>query len=47
MQLISDYCTEVTTIVHETDIEKSVIHNHLSDLIEKIIALYGGALLIK
>jgi hypothetical protein len=47
INLFNQYYTEMVNFVKDSDLNKSHLHDQLADILERIIALYGGDLLLK
>ena len=46
LQIFNQFFDRMITFVKDSELKKSQLHDHLSSLFERIIAVYGGLLVI-
>ena len=47
LQIFNQYYDRMVAFVKDSELNKSQLHDHLSALLERIVAVYGGLLVVK
>jgi|LakMenEpi03Aug12_release.lakeMendotaPanAssembly.Ray.scaffolds.fasta_scaffold2921721_1 hypothetical protein len=45
--IFDDFYEQMLILVKESNVNKSILHDHLAEVLERVVSLYGSQLIIK